>query len=104
MCTPSLWEGFGIVFIEALACEAVVVTSDISPMNEYITNNYNGILVKDYQDPIALAEAISKACTEPALRSVIKKNARQSVGNFSKEKVDQLEKDLYERFISLWME
>ena len=38
MCTPSRWEGFGIVFIEALACEAMVVTSDIEPMREYSYN------------------------------------------------------------------
>jgi glycosyltransferase involved in cell wall biosynthesis len=42
MCVPSRWEGFGMVFIEAMACGAVVVTSDIAPMNTYIRHEHNG--------------------------------------------------------------
>ena len=47
MCTPSRWEGFGFVFIEAAACECAIVTSDIAPMNEYLKDKKNAILVKN---------------------------------------------------------
>ena len=38
MCTPSKWEGFGLVFVEAAACGAKIITSDVPPMNEYFSN------------------------------------------------------------------
>ena len=79
MCTPSRWEGFGMVFIEALACASVVITSDIAPLNEYIIHEENGLLVKDYEDPQALAQMIRKGCTDGSLRAKIQANARESV-------------------------
>ncbi len=101
MCNPSRHEGFGIVFIEALACGAAVVTSDIAPMNEYITNLENGILVKDYENPEALAKAVSAACNDVKIREKIKTNARSSVGRFEKSKVDQLEADYYRKALEM---
>jgi glycosyltransferase involved in cell wall biosynthesis len=97
MCTPSRWEGFGIVFIEALACEAIVVTSDIAPMNEYIKNMINGLLVKDYENPQALAQMIKLACTNGKVRESLKRNARKSVEDFEKSRVDELEVDYYKK-------
>lgn len=101
MCTPSLWEGFGIVFIEALACESVVVTSDIAPMNEYIRHGENGLLVKEYRDPAALADMIKKACTDADLRQRLKNNARRSVEPFEKKRVDALEAGYYDKVLAM---
>jgi len=95
MCTPSRWEGFGIVFIEALACASVVVTSDIAPLNEYIMDGTNGILVKDFEDPRSLADAIKKACTQKDLRQRIQSNARASVECFEKIKIEKQEIGIY---------
>lgn len=99
MCTPSRSEGFGIVFIEALACEAMVVTSDIAPMNEYIKHRENGLLVNDYENPQALAEIIKVACTDALLRNHIKKNARKSIERFEKSRIDKLEVDYYKKIL-----
>lgn len=99
MCTPSRSEGFGIVFIEALACEAMVITSNIGPMGEYITNGVNGILVDRYEDPETLAEAVARACTDKELRANLKSNAREAAIPFGKEKVDQAEAKLYKQFL-----
>jgi glycosyltransferase involved in cell wall biosynthesis len=95
MCTPSRWEGFGIVFIEALACEAVVVTSDIPPMNEYIHHEENGLLVREVDNPSLLAAMVQRACTDGGIRQKIKSSARHSVERFSKEEVDRREVDIY---------
>jgi malonyl-CoA O-methyltransferase len=100
MCTPSRSEGFGLVFIEALACEAVVVTSNIAPMNEYITNGVSGILVEDLEPPTALAEAIVRACADQQLRSTIRSNARKAAEPFSKDKIDLREANLYRQFLN----
>lgn len=101
MCTPSRWEGFGIVFIEALACESVVVTSDIAPMNEYIKHMENGILVKEYENPKALADIIKIACCDEKIRNIVKKNARKSVEKFEKSRIDKLEVSYYEKILKM---
>lgn len=101
MCTPSRSEGFGIVFIEALACEAVVVTSDIPPMNEYIVHRENGLLVHDFENPQALAQLIQQACCDQELRRKLKSAARESVRRFEKNTIDQLEAGYYEKIMMM---
>lgn len=98
-CIPSRSEGFGIVFIEALACGAVVVTSNIPPLNEYIKNRENGLLIDHYNDPHALAAGIKEACCAPVLRQTIKNNARRSVMYFEKGRVDHLEAAYYQKVL-----
>lgn len=100
MFTPSRWEGFGIVFIEALACGAVVVTSDVRPMSEYIQHEQNGLLVREHENPKALAAMVERACTDEALRKTLRKNAPESVAAFEKERVDGLEIQYYQRILS----
>ncbi len=58
-CVPSRWEGFGVVFIEAAACQTKIVTSNIAPMNEYLINDKEmNYLIDDYENPESLAKAI----------------------------------------------
>ncbi len=101
MCTPSRDEGFGIVFIEALACGAVVVTSDIRPMNEYIVDSENGLLVKEYENPQSLGTVLKRACTDENLRANLKKNARKSVECFEAGKIDGLEAGYYQKVLEM---
>ncbi len=95
-CTPSRWEGFGIVFIEALACEAVIVTSDKAPMNEFIKDGESGVLVRDYENPAALADAIRRAVTDQDLRARLKAKARLAAEPFSVKAVAAKEREYYE--------
>jgi glycosyltransferase involved in cell wall biosynthesis len=101
LCGPSRWEGFGLVFIEAMACGAAVVTSDIRPMTEYIQDGVNGILVKAFEDPEAVAAAIAKACDGP-VRGVLSDAARRSTSQFAVEVVDSMEAGLYEEILASW--
>ena len=98
--TPSRWEGFGIVFIEALACGAVVVTSNVRPMREYIAHEENGLLVDEYENPKALAETIERACNDEALRRRLKERAPGSVECFERGRVDALEVNYYRRILA----
>ncbi len=100
MTTPSRWEGFGIVFIEALACGAVVVTSNVRPMSEYIEHGQNGLLVDRYEDPAALAESIERACTDEGLRERVRRRAPGSVERYERRRVDALEVDYYRRILA----
>lgn len=101
MCTPSRWEGFGLVFVEALACEAIIVTSDIAPINEYIKHRKNGLLVKDYENPQALAEMVKVACDDEQTRGFLKKNARKSAERFEKSRIDKLEVNYYKKILEM---
>lgn len=53
---PSLWETFGVVYIEAMACGKPVIASDIPGPDEFINPDV-GIMVAP-KDVNALAEAI----------------------------------------------
>ena len=41
---PSVWEGFGIVILEAFRAKTAVIASNIEGPAELIKNNYNGLL------------------------------------------------------------
>lgn len=79
MCTPSLWEGFGIVFIEASACATPIVTSDISPMNEFLVNGVSAVLVKEYMSPASIAKAILSVINDDDFSRVIGNGALEMV-------------------------
>ena len=84
------------MFAEAMACEAIVVTSDIAPMNEYVTDGYNGFLLQNPRDPNELANKIKQVCNMHVTRKEkIGKTARRSVQQFSKERVAELELNVY---------
>ena len=98
-CVPSRWEGFGMVFIEAASCEAAVVTSNIGPMNEFLKNGQNAILVDEYENPHKIAEAISLVLQNSQDIQNMRKNARNVGLMFEKNKIDQMEKNLYSMII-----
>jgi len=98
-CTPSRWEGFGMVFIEAASCEAAIVTSNIAPMNEFLTNGENAILVDEYENPKIVAEAIFRVLEGTEVVQTMKKNARKVGLEFEKNKIDTEEIQLYKNAI-----
>lgn len=98
-CVPSRWEGFGIVFIEAAACESPIVSSNIAPMKEYLTHRQSAWLVDDYENPASLAQGIIYMSEGNQQVKEITNKARQAVLAFDKEKIDQLEAKLYGAFL-----
>jgi len=56
---PSKWEGFGLVALEAMKNEKMVITSDAGGLAEIIVNNYSGIIFKA-NSAKHLNEALSK--------------------------------------------
>lgn len=98
-CTPSRWEGFGFVFIEAASCQTPIVTSDIGPMNEYLHSGEDSILVKEYENPEEIAKAILYSFENRNEVDQMKKNARNVGLLFSKESVDAQEIAIYKAII-----
>lgn len=67
-CLPSLQEGFGIVYLEAMAAGLPVVAGDAGAAAEVVPAGEAGLLVPP-RDPAALAEALARLLREPALRA-----------------------------------
>ncbi|WP_339886321.1 glycogen synthase [Polaribacter vadi] len=91
-CCPSIYEPFGIINIEAMACDTAVVASAVGGIKEVVVHNETGILVPvDQQkeapfEPIDpdkfardLANGINKVITAPALRKSMAKKGRKRV-------------------------
>ena len=72
---PSVFEGFGLVAIEAFMNSKTLVATDIPGLNEVVTNK-NGILVPA-KDPAALASAIDKLATDETLRQELASQAKK---------------------------
>jgi glycogen synthase len=80
-CCPSIYEPFGIINLEAMACETAVVASAVGGIKEVVLPGETGILVPLLQqsespyealhpDQYArdLAEAVNKLMADPSLR------------------------------------
>ncbi len=61
---PSLWEGLGLVFLEAMAVGLPIVASNVSAVPEVVDDGRTGWLVPP-ADPAALAAAIQAALDDP---------------------------------------
>lgn len=73
---PSVWEGFGLVALEAMASERLVIASSVGGLPEIIKHGKTGILVSP-KNPKELAAAIRKQCADPAGSLSIARQARE---------------------------
>jgi glycosyltransferase involved in cell wall biosynthesis len=65
---PSLWEGLGLVFLEAMAVSLPTVATNVSAIPEVVPDGQGGWLVPP-GDAEALARAIAAALADPAERA-----------------------------------
>jgi glycosyltransferase involved in cell wall biosynthesis len=63
----SLWEGLGLVFLEAMAIGLPVIGSRVSAIPEVVTDEVTGLLVEP-GDPAALAAGIQRLLGDSGLR------------------------------------
>ncbi len=90
-CCPSVYEPFGIINLEAMACETAVVASAIGGIPEVVVPGETGLLVDlelkpgtfEPVDPArfsrSLAEAINRVVLDPALAEQFGRNGRRRV-------------------------
>ena len=81
MILPSLFESFGLVYIESFALKIPVIAFDAEAGNEIIENNETGILVPK-EDVKELAEKIISLLESPAERKRIIENAYSKYLNY----------------------
>ena len=75
---PSVYEPFGIINLEAMACGAPVVASRVGGIKEVVVDGETGILVEPDQ-PAELAEAIRNLNANPDLIARFKAAGRERV-------------------------
>jgi glycosyltransferase involved in cell wall biosynthesis len=78
-CYPSLYEGFGLPVLEAMAAEAAVVTSDVSSLPEV---GGDAVEYADPRDPASIALAITRLLSSPARRATLGAAARERAALF----------------------
>jgi len=77
---PAIYEPFSNACLEAMACGLPVVTSRINGASEIISPGYNGAVVEDPADSVALAHAI-EPFLDPKVRSPAAVAARQTAAS-----------------------
>jgi len=97
MCNPSRTEAMSSALIEAMACSAVVVTSEVAASSVNLKHMENGLIVRDHENANELAQWIKKASEDQNVRELLKGNARKSMECFSKESVDKMEIGYYKK-------
>ncbi len=77
---PSLYEGFGIPIIEAMACGTPVITSNVASMPEVAGN---AAILVDPKRPDAIAHAMQTLAEDSALRAAYREKGFQRIQLFS---------------------
>lgn len=80
-CLPSLQEGFGVVFLEAMAAGLPVVALRTAAVPEVVPDGRAGILVPP-DDERALAEAVARVLADPELGRRMGRAGREHVEQF----------------------
>jgi glycosyltransferase involved in cell wall biosynthesis len=80
LVSPSLWEGFGLPLLEAMATTTPLVASDI-PVHREVAED--AAVFAPPRDPEALAQAIERVWTDEALRSRLAARGAERVRDFS---------------------
>lgn len=75
---PSLWEGFGLVLLEAMAAGRPVVASSVGPIPEVVLDGQTGLLVRP-GDSDALADAVVRVLTDRELAARLGRCGRARV-------------------------
>ncbi len=112
-CCPSIYEPFGIINIEAMACKTAVVASNVGGIKEVVTND-TGILVPLEQEKTApfeasdpdkfsrdLAAAINTLMSNEKLRETMGANGRERVEKyFDWRAIARQTEDLYKKILN----
>jgi starch synthase len=111
-CCPSVYEPFGIINLEAMACKAAVVASAVGGIKEVVVDGETGCLVPFEQDPVTsfpvdperfardLGAKLSELLGDPAKRRRFGEAGRKRAEEkFSWSRIGDQTIDLYQSLI-----
>ncbi len=87
-CLPPVHEGFGVVFLDALAAGLPVVACRAAAVPEVVRDGETGVLVPP-RDPPALADALAGLLRSPERARALGEAARSRVSDYGVERVAQ---------------
>jgi glycosyltransferase involved in cell wall biosynthesis len=90
---PSLYEGFGLPPLEAMASGTPVVTSNVSSLPEVAGN---AALLVDPMNPEAIADGIQRVLTDDRLRQHLRERGIARARQFSWETSVRRVREIYE--------
>jgi len=97
---PSVYEPFGLINLEAMACQAPVVASAVGGILEVVEDGKTGLLVPPAQ-PEALAAAITRVLGNPELaRSMGQAGRRRVEAQFSWTSIAERTEQVYAEAIA----
>ena len=85
-CLPSVQEGFGIVFLEAMAAGLPVVACRAAAIPEVVLDGITGVLAPP-RDPAALARSLAELAADPARARRLGEEGRRRVADFTPTRV-----------------
>jgi alpha-1,3-rhamnosyl/mannosyltransferase len=93
---PSLWEGFGLPAVEAMACGVPVLASRRGSLPEVVGESG---LYFEPEDPSAIAATVLQLLRDPALRERLARFARKRSEDFRWERAAELAEGSFRRAI-----
>jgi len=94
---PSLYEGFGLPVLEAMAAGCPVITSNTSSLPEV---GGDAVLYADPESVSDIAHAIDRVLTEPVLPGKLMEKGLARAGTFSWERMAEQTVDVYCRVMA----
>lgn len=95
---PTLSEGFGIVYIEAMASGLPIVTTKIMGVNELVEDGKNGFLV-DTKNPEQIAEKIKVLISDKKLTEEISMANKKKATKYSWDRIVSKIEKVYKQSI-----
>jgi glycosyltransferase involved in cell wall biosynthesis len=96
-CVPSLYEGFSLPAVEAMACGKAIVGTDGGAVPEVIGRDGETGIIVPAGEPDALAQGILRALGDPELRARIGAAARErALANFTWRKTAERTAEHYQ--------
>jgi len=92
---PSLYESFGMVALEAMACGTPVIASEVGGLGYLVQDGQTGYTIPD-SDPEALCDKLSLLLGDSHLRETMGREASQYALNYAWERVAAQVIEVYE--------
>lgn len=98
---PSRYESFGLVALEAMACGAPVIASDVGGLSTLVRDGRTGFLVPD-NDPQALADKLAPLLALPEIRDTLGEHGVATAEAYGWPVIAERVEQLYERLLRNW--